>query len=47
MYLVYLNVLYWIYLNRYDIGNFVVFYLEIFFKKRDKVKENRNKIYFN
>lgn len=47
MHSAYLNASHWIYLNRYDIGNFAVFHPEIFFLKRDKAKENRNKIYFN
>lgn len=47
MHSAYLNASHWIYLNRYDIGNFAVFHPEIFFFKRDKAKENRNKIYFN
>lgn len=47
MHSAYLNASHWIYLNRYDIGNFAVFHTEIFFLKRDKAKENRNKIYFN
>lgn len=47
MHSAYLNASHWIYLNRYDIGNFAVLHPEIFLKKRDKAKENRNKIYFN